>query len=110
MNKGESARRVRFLFFTKKENICILIINQWSIKGENMSPRKSVEKELTRDTILDTARSLFAQSGYQHVSMRKIAQELNYSHGALYYHFQNKAELFYAIISRDFSLLNELLI
>ena len=53
---------------------------------------------------------LFAQSGYQHVSMRKIAQELNYSHGALYYHFKNKAELFYAIISRDFSLLNKLLI
>ena len=41
--------------------------------------------------------------------MRKIAQELNYSHGALYYHFQNKAELFYAIIAKDFSLLNELL-
>lgn len=74
-----------------------------------MTPRKSVEKELTKDMIIDTARVLFAQSGYQHVSMRKIAQELNYSHGALYYHFQNKAELFYAIITRDFSLLNEML-
>ena len=74
-----------------------------------MSPRKSVEIELTRDLIIDTARRLFAQSGYQHISMRKIAQELNYSHGALYYHFKNKAELFYAIISRDYSSLNELL-
>ncbi|AZV41256.1 TetR/AcrR family transcriptional regulator [Peribacillus asahii] len=75
-----------------------------------MSPRKSVEQELTRDMIIDTARTLFAQSGYQHVSMRKIAQALGYSHGALYYHFQNKAELFYAIVAKDFSLLNHLLI
>lgn len=75
-----------------------------------MSPRKSVEQELTKDMIIDTARNLFAQFGYQHVSMRKIGQELGYSHGALYYHFQNKAELFYEIVAKDFSLLNDLLI
>ena len=108
--KNANPRVGSFIFSLQKRKILtILLINQWSIKGENMSPRKSVEKELTRDLIIDTARRLFAQSGYQHVSMRKIAQELNYSHGALYYHFQNKAELFYAIISKDFSLLNELL-
>lgn len=75
-----------------------------------MSPRKSVDQELTRDKIIDVARILFAKSGYQHVSMRKIAQELNYSHGALYYHFKNKAEIFYAIISKDFSTLTERLL
>lgn len=74
-----------------------------------MSARKVVQRELSRSMIMDTARFLFAQSGYQHVSMRKIAQELNYSHGALYYHFKNKAELFYAIITEDFLLLNQLL-
>lgn len=71
-----------------------------------MSPRKVVENELTREMILDTARNLFADTGYQHVSMRKIATELGYSHGALYYHFRNKAEIFYAIVLKDFTLLD----
>ncbi|MBM7703130.1 TetR/AcrR family transcriptional regulator [Metabacillus iocasae] len=72
-----------------------------------MSPRKSVEKELTRDMIMDVARKLFVKEGYQHVSMRQIAKELTYSHGAIYYHFKNKAELFYAIVAKDFTLLDQ---
>ncbi|MGE8079952.1 TetR/AcrR family transcriptional regulator [Peribacillus loiseleuriae] len=71
-----------------------------------MSPRKAVDNELTKETIMDTARELFAEQGFQHVSMRKIAQSLGYSHGALYYHFKNKAEIFYSLVSLDFSLLN----
>lgn len=63
-----------------------------------MSPRKSGHPELTREMIMDAARDLFVQKGYQHVSMRQIAKELNYSHGAIYYHFKNKAELFYALV------------
>ena len=58
-----------------------------------MTPRKAVDNELTKEMIMDTARELFAEQGFQHVSMRKIAQSLGYSHGALYYHFKNKAEI-----------------
>jgi AcrR family transcriptional regulator len=82
------------------------IINQWSNKGVNMSPRKSVQQELTREVIMDAARELFVMNGYQHVSMRKIASELGYSHGAIYYHFKNKAELFYAMVEEHFKMLN----
>ncbi|MBB6445394.1 TetR/AcrR family transcriptional regulator [Bacillus benzoevorans] len=71
-----------------------------------MSPRKSVQQELTREMIMNAARDLFAQKGYQHVSMRQIAKELNYSHGAIYYHFKNKAELFYALVEEHFHMLN----
>ena len=71
-----------------------------------MTPRKAVEQELTREMIMDAAREVFVKQGYQHVSMRKIANELNYSHGAIYYHFKNKAELFFALVERDFSLLD----
>lgn len=72
-----------------------------------MSPRKSVPQELTREMIMDAARELFVQKGYRHVSMRQIAQKLNYSHGALYYHFKNKAELFYALVDKHFQMLKE---
>ncbi|WP_453990804.1 TetR/AcrR family transcriptional regulator [Bacillus nitroreducens] len=74
-----------------------------------MSPRKQVKEELSREKIMDVAHELFVQKGYQHVSMRQIAKELNYSHGAIYYHFKNKADLFYAMVVEDFKMLNDVL-
>jgi AcrR family transcriptional regulator len=74
-----------------------------------MAARKAVEQELSRERILEVARDLFATQGYRSVSMRKIAGELGYSHGSLYYHFKQKAELFYALVSEDFNMLLNLL-
>lgn len=71
-----------------------------------MVARKAVEQELSRERILEAARDLFVQYGYQSVSMRQVARELGYSHGAIYYHFKNKAELFYALVQQDFLLLD----
>jgi len=72
-----------------------------------MVARKAVAKELTRDMIMDAARDLFVEKGYQQVSMRQIAKKLNYSHGAIYYHFKNKAELFYALVKDHFLMLDQ---
>ncbi len=74
-----------------------------------MTPRKTTSQELTREIILQKARTLFVEKGIQQVSMRSIAKLLGCSHGAIYYHFKNKAELFYAIVEEDFSKLNNLL-
>lgn len=72
-----------------------------------MSARRKVEKELTREIIMDAASNLFAEKGYQQVSMRQIAKKLNCSHGAIYYHFNNKAELFYALVEHHFVRLDK---
>jgi AcrR family transcriptional regulator len=72
-----------------------------------MSPRKAVKQELTKEMIMASARELFLKKGYQQVSIRQVASELDYSHGSIYYHFKNKAELFYAIIESDFKLLDQ---
>lgn len=74
-----------------------------------MSPRKKSSQELTRESILEKARTQFVEKGFQQASMRSIAKRLGCSHGAIYYHFKNKAELFYAIVEDDFSKLNNLL-
>lgn len=71
--------------------------------------RRAVKQELSRERIVQVARELFARLGYSEVSMRSIGKELGYSHGAIYYHFKEKAELFYAMIKDDFILLNRLL-
>lgn len=69
--------------------------------------RDASKPVLTPNMIMDAARDLFVKNGYQQVSMRQIAKELGYSHGALYYHFQSKAELFYALVKEYFVLLEQ---
>ncbi|MBO1005359.1 TetR/AcrR family transcriptional regulator [Pseudogracilibacillus auburnensis] len=63
--------------------------------------------DLTRERIMDVARDLLVEKGYRNVSMRQIASEMTCSHGAIYYHFKNKAELFYALVEDHFSLLDK---
>ncbi len=70
--------------------------------------RRAVKQELSREKIMHVARDLFATQGYRQVSMRTIGRELGYSHGAIYYHFKEKAELFHAVIEEDFTMLNKL--
>lgn len=70
-----------------------------------MCARRVVDQELSRDRILEEARGLFATRGYDTLTMRSIAKALGYSHGALYYHFRDKAELFYALVVEDFNYL-----
>lgn len=74
-----------------------------------MSPRKPSSQELTREMIIGEARKHFVEKDFHQVSMRSIAKELGCSHGAIYYHFKNKAELFYVIIDEYFAELNRFL-
>lgn len=74
-----------------------------------MSARRTANEELSREAILDTARQLFIENGYDKTSMRQVATELKCSHGAIYYHFKNKADLFQAVVSHDFSKLDFLI-
>jgi AcrR family transcriptional regulator len=76
---------------------------------KRLSPRKPSKDELTKAAIIQVARELFVTSGYPSFSMRKLAKELGCSHGAIYYHFKNKAELFYEIVTHDFLTLDQVL-
>src|SRR5690625_6951788 len=68
---------------------------------------KGNKTELTREVIMGVARELLVEKGYANVSMRQIANKINCSHGAIYYHFKNKAELFYALVEDHFSIRSE---
>lgn len=48
--------------------------------------------------ILETAKKLFIRYGYHGLSMRQIAEAVGVSKAALYYHFQDKEQLFLAIL------------
>ena len=54
----------------------------------------------TREKILMTALQLFAKDGYEAVSVRNIAEELDITKGALYRHYKNKRDIFDSIVER----------
>ncbi len=54
----------------------------------------------TKEDILMTALRLFAQDGYEAVSVSKIAGELGMTKGALYRHYKNKRDIFDSIFER----------
>jgi AcrR family transcriptional regulator len=69
--------------------------------------RRAREKSETRDKILDAARDLFISVGYEGVSMRKVAEKIEYSPTAIYVYFEDKEELFHQLCQEDFARLAE---
>jgi AcrR family transcriptional regulator len=54
----------------------------------------------SRAAILEAAKRLFMQDGFRGISMRQIAEAVGVTKAALYYHFQDKEELFVAIVEQ----------
>ena len=55
--------------------------------------RRAREKEQLRQQILSAARELFVNEGYESVSMRKIANKIEYSPTTIYLYFKDKVDL-----------------
>lgn len=55
--------------------------------------RRAREKQELRQEILDAARDLFIHEGFENVSMRKVAEKIEYSPTTIYLHFQDKLDL-----------------
>lgn len=64
--------------------------------------RRAKQKEEVRGRILDAARELFAEQGVEAVSMRKIADRIDYTATALYFHFRDKDALLRELCAHDF--------
>src|SRR5215472_6434971 len=67
--------------------------------------RRARQKESVREEILDAARTLFVKEGYEHVSMRKIAEKIEYAPGTIYLYFRDKAEILNHICEETFARL-----
>lgn len=64
--------------------------------------RREREKTELRAKILDAARQLILEQGVDAISMRKIADRIEYSATAIYQHFPDKEALLHAMCERDF--------
>lgn len=65
-----------------------------------MARRTKSEAESTRIAILDAAEKLFFENGVSRTTLDKIAVAAGVTRGAIYWHFQNKADLFAAMMER----------
>jgi AcrR family transcriptional regulator len=64
--------------------------------------RREREREEIRTRILDAARELFANEGVESVTMRRIADRIEYSPTAIYFHFRDKDALLAELCDYDF--------
>lgn len=62
-----------------------------------MVRRTKAEAEQTRLQIIDAARRVFHANGVSRSTLEQIAREAGVTRGAVYWHFQNKQDLFFAM-------------
>jgi AcrR family transcriptional regulator len=71
--------------------------------------RKQRDREEMRETILQSAHQLFVDKGFEDVSIRNIAEAIEYSPATIYLYFKDKNEIFYALHGEAFKKFNEFL-
>lgn len=67
--------------------------------------RRSRERADTRQRILEAAREMFVERGYEATTMRAIAERIEYTPTAIYHHFRNKEALLSELCALDFRAL-----
>ena len=69
--------------------------------------RQERDREAVRRSILAAARELFVAEGFHNVSIRKIAERIEYSPAAIYSYFPSKDDIFFALAEEGFRLMHD---
>jgi AcrR family transcriptional regulator len=64
--------------------------------------RRDREKRKMRDQILKAAMKLFLKEGFEKVTIRRIAEDIEYSPATIYLYFKDKNEILYALHEQGF--------
>jgi AcrR family transcriptional regulator len=64
--------------------------------------RREREKQGVRQAIIDGARSIMSERGYEGLTMRAVADRIEYSPAAIYKHFADREDLVRALCACDF--------
>jgi TetR/AcrR family acrAB operon transcriptional repressor len=68
--------------------------------------RTKEEADVTRNTLLNAALTVFSHKGYEATRLDDIADEANVTRGAIYHHFGGKLELYNALLAERFARAN----
>ncbi len=69
--------------------------------------KKQKQKEDLKLLILEAAKKLFVQQGYESTSIRKIAQEIGFSPTTIYLYYKDKNDLIYALHQVGFTMMRD---
>ena len=69
--------------------------------------RREREKAMHRREILEAAKRVFAQKGFAATTIDEIAQEAEFSKGAMYVYFDSKEDLFFSLIQEKLDDIEE---
>jgi AcrR family transcriptional regulator len=72
-----------------------------------ISARKERQKEELKGKILQAAKELFMQKGFEDTSIRNIAEKIEYSPTTIYLYFKDKDDIFCELHKEGFTLLNQ---
>ena len=67
--------------------------------------RRARQQKYLRQEILDAASELFVREGYENVSMRRIAEKIEYSPTTIYLYFKDKTDLLDQVCHETFGRL-----
>src|ERR1700746_3841841 len=74
-----------------KQVVAKFFKRDYAIEVTSTSPSRRVErKQRLRGEILAAASKMFADRGYEAVTLRAIAKEIGYTHAVIYQHFPDK--------------------
>lgn len=65
-----------------------------------MARRTKEDASVTRERLLDAAEQVFFEQGVARASLNEIAVRAGATRGAVYWHFKDKLDLFYAMLDR----------
>ncbi len=83
-------------------------VSSWRTGGHKTlgtRERQERDRQALRQAILDAARELFVADGFERVSMRRIAERIEYSPAAIYSYFPSKDDIYFALAEEGFRLL-----
>ena len=79
-------------------------MNAPAIRPQKMT-RRAMAKQQTREKVLQAARELFIERGYEGATIRDIAKAAGMSTGAVFASFADKSELFEEILTADYEVI-----
>jgi AcrR family transcriptional regulator len=77
--------------------------------AKNTRSLSKAKRDRARKKMISVAKKLFFKTGYVNTTMDEIAQKAGISKGAIYLHFDNKADLFVSLMIPSLNKLGEML-
>jgi AcrR family transcriptional regulator len=84
-------------------------VRETAVDAEAPAGQDARHRSGTRARIQQVALELFAEQGYEKTSLREIAERLDVTKAALYYHFKSKEDIVRSLVEDYFGQLDDLI-